>query len=138
MVGQHLFEHSVMGILKEKTRVIVLNSHLHLLSRFDHIIVLQEHHGTSRIAAMGSFDQIAPRFPDLVQFNGEQQDHALLDKATDLEQPVPAAAAKDLIASNGRATTGGIQAEDRALGEVEIKTYVAYFDAGNDQKILLA
>ena len=38
--GNWIFEHGVMGILKGRLRVIALNSHRHLLSRFDRIIVM--------------------------------------------------------------------------------------------------
>ena len=48
--GNWIFEHGVMGILEGRLRIIALNSHRHLLSRFDRIIVMDN----GRIVADGS------------------------------------------------------------------------------------
>ena len=41
-VGAHIFHHALQGMLKDKTRVVVLSSHLHLLEHFDQIIVMEQ------------------------------------------------------------------------------------------------
>jgi len=40
-VGRHMFENCILSELKNKTRLVVLNSHLHTLVHFDRIIVLE-------------------------------------------------------------------------------------------------
>jgi len=39
-VGSHIFHHAVQDLLKDKTRIVILSSHLHLLPHFDRIIVM--------------------------------------------------------------------------------------------------
>src|SRR5690349_11267596 len=41
-IGQHMFEKGIMGMLQGKTRIIVMNSHMHFLPRFDKIVVLDQ------------------------------------------------------------------------------------------------
>ena len=41
-VGSHIFQRALQGMLKDKTRVVVLSSHLHLLEHFDQIIVVEQ------------------------------------------------------------------------------------------------
>lgn len=41
-VGSHIFHAAIEGLLKSKTRVVVLSSHLHLLEQFDQIIVIDK------------------------------------------------------------------------------------------------
>ena len=39
--GNWIFEHGILGLLRGRLRVVALNSHRHLLSRFDRVIVLE-------------------------------------------------------------------------------------------------
>ena len=40
--GKHIFTHAVCGYLAGKTRVLTLNSHLHVLKRCDRVVALQQ------------------------------------------------------------------------------------------------
>jgi ABC-type Mn2+/Zn2+ transport system ATPase subunit len=52
-VGAHIFQRAVggQGLLKGKTRIVVLSSHLHLLEQFDHIVVLESAHEAAAATA---------------------------------------------------------------------------------------
>jgi len=70
-VGTSMFFESVAGVLKDKTRVVVLNSHLHLLRHFDEIVVVETdtksgNAAVGRIAARGSFAQMERLYPALL------------------------------------------------------------------------
>ena len=55
-VASALFEEAICGsLLKEKTRILTLNSHYHLLQHADYIVVMED--GT--ISAKGSYEQVA-------------------------------------------------------------------------------
>ena len=51
-VGAHIFNHSFKELLRDKTRVIVLSSHLHLLEHFDQIIVVEQSQWQNNAAAI--------------------------------------------------------------------------------------
>lgn len=64
-----MFHESVAGILRGKTRVVVLNSHLHLLKHFDEVVVVEasEKRGNvGTIAARGTFAQMERLYPALL------------------------------------------------------------------------
>ena len=72
-VGKIMFDSAVMGRLQHKTRLLVLNSHLHFLSRCHRIAVVErrEEAGEGKeaggvIAAIGSYAEIAARYPQLL------------------------------------------------------------------------
>lgn len=50
-VGAHIFKHAVQDLLKGKTRIMALSSHLHLLQHFDTIIVMEQGQGAAEGAA---------------------------------------------------------------------------------------
>ena len=68
-VGTSMFHESVAGILRGKTRVVVLNSHLHLLKHFDEVVVVEasEQRGNvGSIVARGTFAQMERLYPALL------------------------------------------------------------------------
>jgi ABC-type multidrug transport system fused ATPase/permease subunit len=69
-VGTSMFFESVAGVLRQKTRVVVLNSHLHLLRHFDEIIVVETDSksggSVGGIAARGTFAQMEKLYPALL------------------------------------------------------------------------
>eukprot|EP00981_Chlorochromonas_danica_P010658 scaffold3296_cov159-Ochromonas_danica.AAC.25 len=60
--GNHIFQHGVLDLLQDKLRIIALNSHMHLLRRFDRIIVLDE----GRIVLDGSFEYLFTNHSELM------------------------------------------------------------------------
>ena len=71
-VGNTLFTKGILGIIKDKTRIIVMNSHLHLLKEMDQIIIMQN----GKIAAMGTFEQLS----------NDENNHKLLESAIQKQQ----------------------------------------------------
>ena len=79
-VGHHMFESCLKGILKSKTRLLVLSSHLHFLSLVDSIIVVENGCAAplscpvasltdcmcSQISAVGTFDELKDRYAALM------------------------------------------------------------------------
>ncbi|KAK3251221.1 hypothetical protein CYMTET_39428 [Cymbomonas tetramitiformis] len=61
--GEHIFEHGLAGTLKGTLRVVCMNSHVHLLPRFDRILVVQE----GRVVADGPFAEVLPGNESLLQ-----------------------------------------------------------------------
>jgi ATP-binding cassette, subfamily C (CFTR/MRP), member 1 len=57
-VAQHIFQHTFLDELSNKTRVVVLNSHLHLLRHVDHIVVLS-------VRPVAIDDRVSESTPDL-------------------------------------------------------------------------
>lgn len=60
--GNHIFQHGVLDLLHDKLRIVALNSHMHLLKRFDRIIVLDE----GRIILDGSFEYLFTNHSELM------------------------------------------------------------------------
>ena len=74
-MGAHIFQHSFKELLHDKTRVIVLSSHLHLLEHFDQIIVLeQQSQGQSDAAAAEASAAAAGKQPSMS--NGSSKSNA--------------------------------------------------------------
>jgi ABC-type multidrug transport system fused ATPase/permease subunit len=162
-VGRHLFEHAVCGRLAGKTRLIVLNSHLHLLPRFDRVVVVAlepecaaggaatgsagnagqgtENSGSGRIVAVGTFDEISARFPEMTD-----KAHADVEEvaappvegvsgsvSVSVSASATAAIAADPVAKPAAVVAAKsavaklIENEDRQTGSVASDVYLAYF-----------
>jgi ABC-type multidrug transport system fused ATPase/permease subunit len=128
-VGKHIFENCILGALRNATRIVVMNSHLHLLQNFDSIIVVgtpdDDTNSTSRILAMDTFENMKPRFPNLFSAaevsDVEEKDHHF---NTD---PVRANALNQTKVVNGGSLAGLMKKEDRVEGSVRFGTYLSYF-----------
>jgi ABC-type multidrug transport system fused ATPase/permease subunit len=55
------------SILHDKTRMVVLNSHLHLLKFFDQVWVMESSPAGGQIVAKGRYEEIEAKFPALLQ-----------------------------------------------------------------------
>ena len=105
-VAKHLMNLSILSVLSKKTRVVVLNTHLHFLSKFDQIIVMDG----GQIKFNGTFDQLKADMPHVLQSEQlhDEHDDELIEEIND--QDVDAAdvlkqADTEHIISN--ALTGG-------------------------------
>ena len=82
-VGKTMFERGVMGMLGGKTRVMVLNSHLHCLESCHRIVVVErDEKGGGRLAACGSYAEIAGKYPHLLsamEKTVEEEQHVIFD-----------------------------------------------------------
>jgi len=120
--GNWIFQNGVLDYLKGKLRIIALNSHMHLLKKFDRIIILEQ----GQIVADGS-----PQY--LAQTNGD-----LLKKATgmdnfmenDVKEDQQKAQDKKMAEQKTASITKVlVQAEVKAVGAVRGTTFVQYFAA---------
>ncbi|KAF1329531.1 Abc transporter c family member 2, partial [Globisporangium splendens] len=153
-VAHAIFDHCVVGLAKEKTRLLVLNSHYDLLIHADKILVVED----GRIAGDGTYDQIMAQFPELGAHSEEltSREQDVVDEHESIEDEkkkahdaamVLAAKAKAaasaiakqhvLVSAGGEKTQASdgsgdptklIQEEDRVKGKVSGKTYMAYFN----------
>ncbi|KAF1329536.1 Abc transporter c family member 2, partial [Globisporangium splendens] len=151
-VAHAIFDHCVVGLAKEKTRLLVLNSHYDLLVHADKILVVED----GRIAGDGTYDQIIAQFPDLGArnkaleddvidehegTNEEKKNHDAAVAAASAIRAKEAAAAiakqhnnKNNASANAPLDTNDsdpaklIEEEDRVKGKVSGDTYMAYFD----------
>ena len=82
-VGKQMFERGVLGMLGGKTRVMVLNSHLHCLESCHRILVVErDEKGGGRLAACGTYDDISVQYPHLLQAlekAEEEEQHVIFD-----------------------------------------------------------
>lgn len=120
--GNWIFEKGILDYLKGKLRIIALNSHMHLLKKFDRIIILEQ----GKIVADGS-----PQY--LAQTNGD-----LLKKSTGLdnfmendttEEPIKEDKDKKMEQKAATASKVLVQAEVKAVGAVRGSTFIQYFAA---------
>ena len=158
-VASALFKEGICGsILKEKTRIISLNSHYHLLKDADYIIVMED----GSIASQGNYYEVSktPLFKHLMssmeqdQQNGSHME-ANGDPSSDLRRvAIPSMEIKsddvavietnedsDRAASPVSNVNQGnkpvvklVKAEDRKIGAVGLKTLIAYYDAASNGK----
>ncbi|KAJ8577547.1 hypothetical protein ON010_g1657 [Phytophthora cinnamomi] len=135
-VAHAIFSRCIMGLAREKTRLLVLNSHYDLLRHADKIIVVQE----GRVAGDGKHSDILAHFPELrwvgttMDVIDEHNDRAEAVK-TKLSVPsataVPVKKEQSLVPEHSKPegnSSGLISSEDRVKGRVNGQTYKAYFD----------
>ncbi|RHY26039.1 hypothetical protein DYB32_007990 [Aphanomyces invadans] len=127
-VANAVFEQCVQGLLKDKTTILVLNSHYHFLPHADRVLVMAD----GAIVGDGKFTQLKVDFPHLLSFvekkevaDGNDSDAADSKDATP-EEKKKADATKQGPPGGGRG--GGLMdKEDRAQGLVTFNTYKMYF-----------
>lgn len=132
-VAHAIFEQSIMGLAKEKTRLLVLNSHYDLLKHADKVVVVRD----GRIVGDGSYDEIVSQFPELTVEGSavSHQTSAKSDEADSEKQSVEKPPADqsngtdtDVAAPSASGESRLVQEEDRVKGKVTGQTYKAYFD----------
>ncbi|KAF1329532.1 Multidrug resistance-associated protein abc superfamily, partial [Globisporangium splendens] len=150
-VAQAIFNQCIVGLAKDKTRLLVLNSHYDLLVHADKIVVVQD----GRIVGDGNYDDIVTQFPDF-RADGESSQGGDVPRtkiaktnsisetpqwewsqpgaeAIPAEPRTSATLAKQQHSNRNAASTSGeshaklVQDEDRVKGRVRVQTYAAYF-----------
>ncbi|CAK4671146.1 unnamed protein product [Aphanomyces euteiches] len=120
-VAGAVFREGIQGLLRGKTVVLVLNSHYHLLHFADNILVMDQ----GRIVGQGTVDSLQETFPHLKQGTRLQPQASSVVEADD-----SAVIDKGDVKVEPRKTKGGlVEREERHLGLVTRRTYVAYFAA---------
>jgi len=131
-VGTHLFNEALAGeISNGKTRILVTH-HVHILSRCDTVIVMEN--GT--IKHQGSYENLIAQgvdFTGAVDVSKIQEDGSEeADKSTDVKSAVDKkkqAEGEDKVAQK-KAGAALVSKEEREIGDVAIDAYVQYAKAG--------
>ncbi|KAH9127140.1 hypothetical protein LEN26_009291 [Aphanomyces euteiches] len=111
-VAGAVFQECIQNLLKDKTVILVLNSHYHFLPKADCVLVMED----GMIVGDGTFDEVKVNFPHLNSFEDEKNEH----HAKQAENEKAAAPTK---AEDGTLVTK----EDRRAGGVTMATYLMYF-----------
>ena len=61
--GNWIFKRGILGLLKDKLRLVALNSHMHLIKHFDRVIILEE----GSVAAMGTPSELLLTHANLLE-----------------------------------------------------------------------
>uniref|UniRef100_K3X2G1 Uncharacterized protein n=1 Tax=Globisporangium ultimum (strain ATCC 200006 / CBS 805.95 / DAOM BR144) TaxID=431595 RepID=K3X2G1_GLOUD len=154
-VAHAIFNQCIVGLAKDKTRLLVLNSHYDLLMYADKILVVQDGH----IAGDGTYSEILAQFPELrIQsaaldklekdvidehegtHEEEHQHEAAVAVADAAKQRIESATEVSRLAEqkDGDADVAKlVQDEDRVKGKVSGSTYKSYFDGTGANGILI-
>ncbi|OQR87195.1 ATP-binding Cassette (ABC) Superfamily [Achlya hypogyna] len=124
-VAGKVFADGIQGLLRNKTTVLVLNSHYHLLPLADRIVVMAD----GSIVGDGSFDDLKEAFPHLVSAHAAEDSctsvaSTAASTATVASTPPTAESSAPLTSAPPK---GLVAQEDRADGAVSLKTYTTYF-----------
>ncbi|KAH2647828.1 hypothetical protein KXW29_004375 [Aspergillus fumigatus] len=123
-VGRHIMDKAICGLLKDKCRVLATHQ-LHVLSRCDRIIVMNE----GRIDAIGTFDDLVrtnEHFRELMSSTSQQEkqsDDDDVDKKSNEGEPL-----KDQI-DKARPAAALMSKEELATGSVGWPVWKAYITA---------
>jgi ABC-type multidrug transport system fused ATPase/permease subunit len=147
-VAHAIFEQCIQGLAKEKTRLLVLNSHYDLLPHADKVLVV----GNGTIVGNGTYAEVLENFPELRQEKKvqEAEEQDIIDEhveegeneqgeerkslslpqknAPQEEDKKQGEVPKQTNKNNNIKGGGLIQEEDRVKGKVSGSTYRNYFD----------
>ncbi|KAL1852204.1 ATP-binding cassette transporter yor1 [Paecilomyces lecythidis] len=126
-VGRHIMDNAICGLLKEKCRILATHQ-LHVLSRCDRIILMEEGH----INAVDTFDNLMrdnPLFKRLMSTTAQEEKtkkHEESDKDGEVEEETP----KTAVGKVNPVKKGALmQQEERAVDTVSWSIWKAYMAA---------
>lgn len=122
-VGRHIFDHAILGLLKNKSRILATHQ-LWVLNRCDRIIWMEDGH----IQAIDTFDNLManhPAFQLLMETTAVEEKHEVEDHVNDDEVEEEKKTQKKKRKS-GKAL---MQAEERAVKSVPWSVYIDYVRA---------
>ncbi|ETP52526.1 hypothetical protein F442_02503 [Phytophthora nicotianae P10297] len=127
-VAHAIFDQCILGLTKQKTRVLVVNSHYNLLVHADHILVMQN----GRVASEGKYTEIVARFPELASKSTVWVEN---DAVKETKQQVSTSNQESHFGSSPPVATGDVKTEDqlmekedRVKGRVTGYIYKTYLD----------
>lgn len=133
--GNLIFEEGILKLLKNKLRIIALNSHLHLLEKFDRVIVIED----GCVVADGSLQELRKTHANLIaKVTGVNEktdiNRCESKKSSGSDKQSQSKDKKDKIASSNSASTAKklIAVEKRGVGAVPMTTYARYFASAFD------
>ncbi|KAJ4418296.1 ATP-binding cassette transporter yor1 [Neurospora sp. IMI 360204] len=118
-VGRHIFDNAILGLLKDKARILATHQ-LWVLNRCDRIIWMDG----GRIQAVDTFDNL---MRDSEEFRQLLESTAQEDKKDEAE--APAVASEEEAPKKKKKAKGLMQAEERAVASVPWSVYTSYVKA---------
>ncbi|KAK1938117.1 ABC transporter C family member 3 [Phytophthora citrophthora] len=136
-VAHAIFDECLVGLARNQTRLVVLNSHYDLLQLADEVVVMED----GAISAHGSYQEVSSKFPHLStigendkrdksenNFAEPVSDSGNHKPVEDTENVVKAETALDTDVKEEQDSGKLIRAEDRVKGKVGGRVYKNYFD----------
>ncbi|KAG2530824.1 hypothetical protein JM18_001572, partial [Phytophthora kernoviae] len=141
-VANTVFSDGLCGITKTKTRLLVLNSHYHLLQHADRVLVMSG----GRIVGDGKLAEVQTDFPFLL--TSPQAKQSRISEVGKFDDDIPKTRAREISQaivmeggkeSDPKKVTSGklIAQEDRQVGSVQLQTYVDYLSSSGWNGYLL-
>ncbi|RHY61909.1 hypothetical protein DYB38_006688 [Aphanomyces astaci] len=132
-VAKTVFEQGIRGVLAEKSVILVLNSHYHLLPFADTIVVIEG----GRVVRQGSFATMQQHLTSLSYPQTSKTcppPTTLADQLLPLASPNPTSTSSHVRTANPLKTRPPVDESSPLLvvaptSDVALDTYVAYFDA---------
>ncbi|KAL3667605.1 hypothetical protein V7S43_007159 [Phytophthora oleae] len=126
-VANAVFSDGLGGIARGKTRLLVLNSHYHLLRHADRVLVMSE----GKIVGDGPFTQVQKEFTFLLDSPRVRKSEDVQLKEDESHNGASLVILKGGIQNKPKKVTSGklVTEEDRLVGSVQLQTYVDYLEA---------
>jgi len=121
-VGRHIFDHAIMGLLKNKSRILATHQ-LWVLNRCDRIIWMEE----GKIQAIDTFDNLMRHhlgFQQLMETTAVEE-----EQVKDVQVDVDEGEEEKKVMKKKRKSPGLMQAEERAVKSVPWSVYIDYVRA---------
>lgn len=121
-VGRHIFDNAIMGLLKDKCRILATHQ-LWVLNRCDRIIWMEE----GKIQAIDTFNNLMRDhvgFQQLMETTAVEEEHEEEDHVNDDEVE-----GEKKVMKKKRKSAGLMQAEERAVKSVPWSVYIDYVRA---------
>ena len=142
-VGNHIFQHAIQGMLKDKTVILVTHA-LQYLAHADNVIVMEN----GRIAEEGSFDALLNSNSAFSRFAHEygvvnavaqtdekaQQDEVdeVMDEETETEKSKTEEINPEMAAGKTYGSSRPlVQKEEQATGSIKLSTWYTFAKAAN-------
>lgn len=126
-VGRHIMDNAICGLLKDKCRILATHQ-LHVLSRCDRIILMEE----GRINAVDTFDNLMrdnPLFKRLMSTTAQEEKAEQLEESNEDEE-IEEEKTKTTPTKTKPAKKGALmQQEERAVDSVSLEVWKAYMAA---------
>ncbi|KAG6602878.1 ATP-binding Cassette (ABC) Superfamily [Phytophthora cinnamomi] len=122
-VAHAIFQECILGLVRLKTRILVVNSHYDLLAHADKIVVVQN----GRIAGEGSYADIVARFPELSTVNIDPGSSIQVEPEAN-EKPEQSSSIIKSDDAGANLDDQLVEKEDRVKGRVTGYVYKTYLD----------
>ncbi|KAF2854807.1 hypothetical protein T440DRAFT_496167 [Plenodomus tracheiphilus IPT5] len=125
-VGRHIMDNAICGLLKDKCRILATHQ-LHVLSRCDRIIWIEEGH----IQAVDTFDNLMSNNPDFVHLmstTAKEEEKEEIDEVNEDEVETEVKDTKKQRKQKKQAAL--MQVEERATKSVSWTVWIEYIKAG--------